>query len=69
VTREDYRDVHHCGEKICVAKTQLEFKLARTVKEKKKKKRFFKNMLTARGRSEINLVHYLMRLVTLKIWM
>jgi len=41
VTREDYRDVHHCGEKICVAKTQLEFKLARTVKEKKKKKKGF----------------------------
>ena len=37
VTREDYRDaVHHCREKICAAKAQLEFKLASTVKDNKK---------------------------------
>ena len=37
VTQKEYRDVvHHYREKICVAKGQLEFKLASTMKDNKK---------------------------------
>ncbi|KAK4821298.1 hypothetical protein QYF61_018047 [Mycteria americana] len=66
-TQKDYRDaVHHCREKIRMAKAQLQLKLVSTVVDIKKG--FFK-YADSKRRTKKTLVCYLMRLLTSQIGM